>query len=152
MALRSSLLSKLGGSGLKINMLNRTVAQFEANEKQKQDNAASRLEERRILSELGPLIWKRFRLALNAECNKYPKHFTFEVQPDTEAVVRGPKMKKLSVQYLPAANVISYELKGSSGTLPIRLNDDDEAMIRDGNVFKTPEEIAENLLESLVAA
>ena len=60
-------------------------------------------------------------------------------------------MKKLSVQYLLAANVISYEAKGTSGTLPIRLNDDDEAMIRDGNVFKSPEETAENLLESLLA-
>jgi hypothetical protein len=141
----------LGGSGLKINMLNRTVAQFEANEKQKQDNAASRLEERRILSELGPLIWKRFRVALNAECQKYPKHFTFEVQPDTDAIVRGPKGKKLLVQYLSAANVISYESKGASGTLPIRLDDEDEAMIRDGNVLKSPEESAEELLEMLLA-
>jgi len=151
LALRSSLLSKLGGSGLKINMLNRTVAQFEANEKQKQDNAASRLEERRILSELGPLTWKRFRAALESGCMKYPKHFTFEVQPETDAVIRGPKGKKLCVQYLPAANVISYESKGAPGTLPIRLNDEDEAMIRDGNVFKSPEESAEELLETLLA-
>jgi hypothetical protein len=134
-----------------MHMLNRAIAQFEAIEKQKQTDNASRLEERRILSELGPLTWKRFRAALDAECNKYPKHFTFEVQPDTEAVIRGPKGKNIFVQYLSAANVISYESKGMSGTLPIRLNDDDEAMIRDGNRFKSPEESAEYLLESLLA-
>lgn len=134
-----------------MDMLNRAIAQFEATEKQKQTDTASRLQERRILSELGPLIWKRFRAALNAECLKYPKHFTFEVQPDTDAIVRGPKGKKLLVQYLSAANVISYEFKGTSRTLPIRLNDEDEAMIRDGNVFKSPEESAEDLLESLLA-
>ena len=133
------------------NMLNRAITQFEATEKQKQTDNASRLEERRILSELGPLTWKRFRAALEAQCNQYPKHFTFEVQPDTDAVVRGPKGKKLSVQYLPASKVIAYESKGTAKTLQIRLNDDDEAMIRDGNGFKSPEDAAEDLLESLLA-
>lgn len=134
-----------------MNMLDRAIAQFEAEEKQKQIDTASRSEERRILSELGPLVWKTFRAALEAGCGKYPKHFTFEVQPDTDAVMRGPKGKKLIVQYLPASNVIAYESKGAAKTLPIRLNEYDEAMIRDGNGFKTPEDVAEYLLESLLA-
>jgi hypothetical protein len=130
-------------------MLERIVAEFDAKLENEQVLAEWSLEEQRILADLGPHIWSRVRAAIETECKKFPRHFLFEVQPDTEASVRGLRARKvLSVEYREASKTISYRCGKTQGYYSLRVSRQRQAEIVDPETehTKTPEELAEEIL------
>jgi len=133
-------------------MLDRAIAKFESEEEQERENIAWRLEEQHMLEELAFPIWETCRSAMEVECKKRPNHLTFEVQPNTDAVVRGAKSRKvLSVTYRPASKSIGFKCGGSGGHYSIRIEDDRQARFWNPNrdQFLSPEDVAEELLTLL---
>jgi hypothetical protein len=132
--------------------LDRVVAKFDAQQAKNQANAAWLVEEQRILEELALPVWRAVRTALEAKCGRFPRHFVFEVQPDTEALIRSGKSRRfLTVEYLSAAKAISYQCGNTSGYISIRIDEDREAALCDHGVFKSPEDLTEELIALILS-
>ncbi len=131
-------------------MLDRVIAEFEAQQEKEQDKAAWRIHEQRILEDLAFPLWMQCRECIEAECKNHPKHLKFEVQPNTMAVVRSNR-KVLSVEYFPNSHSIAYQFGRITRRYAMRVDDDRQAVIWDHvrDVLKSPEEIADDLLSLL---
>lgn len=131
-------------------MLDRVIAEFEAQQEKEQDKAAWRIHEQRILEDLAFPLWMQCRECIEAGCKKHPKYLQFEVQPHTMAVVRSNR-KVLSVEYLPNSHTIGYQFGGITRRYAMRIDDDRQAVIWDRvrEVFRSPEEMADDLLSLL---
>lgn len=133
-------------------MLEQVIAKFEAKQEKEQDRTAWRVQEQRILEELAFPLWMECRNAIEMSCNKYSKHFYFEVQPDTNAVARSTETHKvLSVEYFPNSHTIAYQVGTITHRYTMRINDNRQAVILDQtrDVFKSPQEVADDLLSLL---
>ncbi len=128
-------------------MLDRVIAEFEAQQEKEQDKAAWRIHEQRILEDLAFPLWMQCRECIEVGCKKHPKHLRFEVQPMMMAVVRSNR-KVLSVEYHPNSHTITYEFGSIIRRYAIRIDDDRQAVIWDRvqDVFKSPEEMADDFL------
>jgi len=130
-------------------MLDRVIAEFEAQQEKEQDKAAWRIHEQRILEDLAFPLWMECRECIEAECKQHSKYLRFEVQPDTNVVVRSNKTKKvLSAEYFSRSHSIKYQFGRISRRYGMRVDDDRQAVIWDHvqDVFKSPEELADDLL------
>lgn len=130
-------------------MLDRAIADFEAKQEKEQDKVAWRVHEQSILDDLAFPLWMRCRECIEAGCKKYPKYLQFDVQPDTEAVVRSNITGKvLSVEYLSKSHTIAYRLGSITRRYSIRVDDDRQAVVWDHlhDVFRSPEELSDDLL------
>jgi hypothetical protein len=131
-------------------MLDRVIAEFDAQQETKQDRAAWLIYEQRILEDLAFPLWMQCRECIEDECKKHPKYLRFEIQPNTNAVVRSEKTRKiLSVEYYPNSHSIAYQFGSiTARRYAMRVSDDRQAVVWDHiqDVFKTPEEIADDLL------
>lgn len=133
-------------------MLDKAIAEFESQHELGREKIAWRLEEQHMLEELALPVWEACRSAMEAECKKRPKHLTFQVEPNTDAVVRNTKSRKLlSVTYRPASKSIGFKCGGMGGHYSIRIEDDRQAHFWNHNhdQFLSPEEVAEELLTLL---
>jgi hypothetical protein len=133
-------------------MLDRVIAEFEAQQEKEQDKAAWRVQEQRILEDLAFPLWMQCREHIEAGCRKYSQYLEFEVEPSTSASVRGKKSKtKLSVEYCPNSHTIAYQFGSITRRYSMRINDERQAVIWDQtkDVFKSAEEIADDLLSLL---
>jgi hypothetical protein len=133
-------------------MLERVIAEFEDQQEKEQDKAAWRIHEQRILDDLAFPLWMQCRESIEVGCKKHPKYLQFEVQPDTNASVRNNKTKKyLTVEYLRNSHSIAYQFGRITRRYSIRINEDRQAVIwgHVQDVFKSPEEMADDLLSLL---
>jgi hypothetical protein len=133
-------------------MLDRVIAEFDAQQEREQDAATWRVQEQRILDDLGLPLWMECKGCIETECQKHSRHLCFEVQPNTDAVVRSDKSGKvLSVEYCPGSHSIACQCGRISRRYLMRVNNERQAVIWDQvrNVFKSPEEIADDLLSLL---
>jgi hypothetical protein len=128
-------------------MLDRMIAEFEAQQEKEQDKAAWRVQEQRILEDLAFPLWMQCRKCIEAECKKHHKYLEFEVQPNTSAVVRCNR-KVLSVEYFSNSHTIAYQIGSLTRRYSMRIDDDRQAVVWDHirNAYKSPEEIADDLL------
>jgi hypothetical protein len=128
-------------------MLDRMIAEFEAQQEKEQDKAAWRVQEQRILEDLAFPLWMQCREYIEAECKKHSKYLQFEVQPNMMAVVRSNR-KVLSVEYFPNSYTIAYQIGSLTRRYSMRIDDNRQAAVWDHvhNVYKSPEEIADDLL------
>lgn len=135
-------------------MLDRVIAEFDAQLEQDRDRASWRIEEQRILEDLAFPVWTSCRNAIETECKKRPRHLTFEVQPNTDAIVRSGKVRRvLSVEYRLASKSIWFKCGKVSGHYSIRIDDDRQARIWEPThgIFTSPEEVADELLALIFA-
>jgi hypothetical protein len=130
-------------------MLDRLIAEFDAQQEHAQSETAWRVEEQRILDEIAFPVWTQCRECIKTECERHSRHLWFEVQPDTDVVVRSRKNRKvLTVEYKPASKSIRYQCGGISRHYSIRVDEERQARIWDPahDVFKSPEDVADELL------
>lgn len=133
-------------------MLERVIAEFEVQQEKEQDKAAWRVDEQRILEDLALPLWMQCRVHIEAECRKHPKYFQFELQPNMIASIRSNITKKiLSIEYLSNSHTIAYQFGSITRHYAMRIDDDRQAVIWDRvrDVFKSPEELADDLLSLL---
>lgn len=133
-------------------MLDRVIAEFEAQQEREQDKTAWCIQEQRILEDLAFPLWMQCRNAIETECKKYPKHLQFEVQPNTDASVRCPTIKKnLFVEYHPNSHSITYILGAVTRRYSMRVNNERQAVIwdQDRDIFKSAQDVADDLLSLL---
>ena len=136
-------------------MLDRVIAEFETKREREENKTAWRVQEQRILEDLAFPLWIECRECIEAECKKHPKYLHFEVQPNTSAVVRSNTTPKiLSVEYFPNSHSIAYHIGRISRRYSMRVDNDRQAVLWDraNDVFKSPEEIADDLLSLLFSA
>jgi hypothetical protein len=132
-------------------MLKSAVAKFDAERKAAAMQSEQFVRSQRILDESSPLVWKAFRVGLKAGCARYPNHFTFEIRPDCEAVVRAVNSAVLEVTYLREARMIIFQYGESEGGFSICLDGEGKTAIYEGERrFITPEAAAEALLEAIL--
>jgi len=131
-------------------MLGRLIATIEAQDQKREIGAERFVREQRILDELAPRTWQSLRTALKAESDKYPSHFTFEVRPNTEAVIRGKgrKPKVLEIGFLSESKTVWVRCGDLDDEYSIRLDDQAKAVVcdADGQVYSSVKLLAERLL------
>jgi hypothetical protein len=132
-------------------MLDKLIAEEEKRERQQELSTQSFILRQDILSDLAPRLWKALRLSIQSWCKKHPNRFTFEVQADSQAVVRG-KRKILEVEYQQQSKRVFYQIGEVGGVIRIRLNDSDDAVFVDdeGLAYSGPEYVAELMLSALL--
>lgn len=129
-------------------MLERLIATIDAEAQARSIRDEKFVREQRILDEAAPRIWQSLRATLKAEAEKYPKHFTFEVQPDTEVVIRGASRKVLEAEYLSESKSVIFRCGQVEGERLIRLDSQSRAVICDDEAKPYPSVgfVAERLL------
>jgi hypothetical protein len=128
-------------------MLDRLIAETEANAEDQKRDAERFVLEQGILDEQAPGIWKRLRALLKDKCQQYPKHLKFEVCGENEAIIRGSS-RVLEAKFLRKSKVVVFECGGGSGCCTFRLNRQNIAVLCDGDgvLFPSEEYAAEQLL------
>lgn len=116
-------------------MLDSVLASIEATAKDQALAASERTRKHKILDELAPRYWSRFRLALKVECGKRPQYFTFMVGADT-IVTCKLNDRALEVEYLPTSKTIAFRIMERDAddlidTYSVRLDKNDLAAIYD---------------------
>ncbi len=133
-------------------MLERLIATIDAEAQARSVSDEKFVRQQRILDELAPRTWRSLRAALKAEAEKYPKHFTFEIQPDIQVVVRGASRKVLEAEYLSESKSVIFRCGEVEGERLIRLDSQSRAVILDDEERPYPsvEFVAERLLALIV--
>lgn len=117
-------------------MLERLIAAIEVEAQAQTVKDERFVREQRILDEAAPRIWKSLRDALKVEAGKYPKHFTFEVQPDTEVIIRGAKV--LEAEFLTESKAVVFRCGEVEGECVMRLDAQNRAVICDSEAKPYP--------------
>jgi hypothetical protein len=130
-------------------MLDRLIAEADAQTESEKLDAERFVREQRILDEQAPPIWKRFRASLKAKCEQYPQRFKFDVCDQNGAVIRGSG-RVLEVTFLPDSKVIEFACNGATGFCMIRLNRQNIAVLCDQDGAAYPEDHAVEQLLALI--
>jgi hypothetical protein len=131
-------------------MLERLIAAIDAEDQKQQIGAERFVREQRILDELAPRMWQSFWAALKAESEKYPNHFTFDVRPNTEAVIRGKgrRSKVLEVRFLTESKTVCVRCGDLEEEYTVQLDAQGKAVVCDvnGQSYSSRKLLAEQLL------
>jgi hypothetical protein len=129
-------------------MLEKLIATIDAEARARRIIDEKFVREQRILDEVAPRTWRSLRAALKAETEKYPKHFTFEIQPEIQVVIRGSSSKVLEAEYLSESKSVIFRCGEVEGERLIRLDSQARAVILDDEEKPYPsvEFVAERLL------
>jgi hypothetical protein len=130
-------------------MLERLIAEAEAEKQAEKIRDERAVRKQRALDEQVPRILNTLRAALKAKAEKYPGHFTFDIRPEPEAVIRGKTGRALEVEFLAESKVVAYRCGEIEGFCTFGLNEQNLAVICDGEGY--PYESVDYVAEKLLA-
>jgi hypothetical protein len=133
-------------------MLDRLIAEVEADAESQKLDGERFVREQRMLDEQGPAIWKRLRSAMKVKSEQHPRHLKFDVCVEDEALIRGANRKVLEVKFLRDSKVVTFECNGGNGLCTFRLDRHNVAVIcdADGIAFPSEDYLADQLLSLIL--
>ena len=133
-------------------MLDRLIAEVEADAESQKLDGERFVRKQRMLDEQVPAIWKRLRTAMKSKCEQYPQHLKFDVCVESEANIRGANRRALKARFLQESKVITFECNGDIGFCAFQLDRQNVALLcdSDGIPFPSEDHVADQLLSMIL--